>query len=102
MIAKLTYAVFEPLLNHTFLVHYGNNEILTVTLAEAKPWGPTPETPEQEEIRPFSLIFQSTIRQHLPQWTFRVENEQIGVHEIFLVPLAPNAIGIQYQAVFNP
>lgn len=102
MTDKLIYATFEPLVNQPFVIHYGNNETLPVTLVEAKPWGPTPETPEQAENRPFSLVFQSTIRQHLPQWTFRVENEQLGVQEIFLVPLAPNAIGIQYQAIFNP
>ena len=102
MIAKLTYGVFEPLLNQSFLIHYGNSETLPVTMIEATRWGLTPETPEQAENRPFSLVFQSTIRQHLPQGTFQISHEILGDQQIFIVPLAPNAVGIQYQAVFNP
>jgi len=37
----------------------------------------------------------------LPQRIYRVEHDAIGVCEIFLVPLTPDADGARYQAVFT-
>jgi hypothetical protein len=46
---------------------------------------------------PFSLVFQGGPNPPLPQGIYRVEHEQLGALEIFLVPIAANS----YEAVFT-
>jgi Domain of unknown function (DUF6916) len=46
---------------------------------------------------PFSLVFQGGPSPPLPQRIHRVEHEQLGALEIFLVPIAAN----RYEAVFT-
>lgn len=99
---RLTYHDFEPYLNQTFEIHYGNDETLPVTLTEATIGQNASSTNENgEPYYPFSLIFQSTITDYLPQATYRIGHDQLGTHDIFIVPLGPNAQGMRYQAVFS-
>lgn len=49
----------------------------------------------------FSLIFRGTPQQWLPQGTYPVAHSAIGSLPIFLVPLGPDALGMQYEAIFN-
>jgi hypothetical protein len=37
----------------------------------------------------------------LPQGTYRINHEQLGEMEIFLVPTAREAEGFKYEAAFN-
>jgi hypothetical protein len=99
---RLKYSDFEPLLNQTFQIEYGNGETLPVTLAEVAP-GKNPSSTDEngEPYYPFSLIFQSGITDYLPQAAYRIEHDQLGSHDIFIVPLGPNAQGMRYQAVFS-
>lgn len=99
---RLKYTDFEPLLNQTFQIEYGNGEILPVVLIEVAP-GQNPSSNEEngEPYFPFSLIFQSSITDYLPQSTYPIGHEQLGTHEIFIVPLGPTAQGMRYQAVFS-
>ena len=46
---------------------------------------------------PFSLIFQGGPNPPLPQGIYRVENDDLGAIEIFLVPIAAD----RYEAVFT-
>jgi hypothetical protein len=46
---------------------------------------------------PFSLVFQGGPSPPLPQRIYRVEHEQLGAIEIFLVPIAAD----RYEAVFT-
>lgn len=46
---------------------------------------------------PFSLVFQGGPSPPLPQRIHRVEHEQLGALEIFLVPIGPH----HYEAVFT-
>ena len=99
---RLKVTDFEPLLNQTFQIHYGNGEMLPVTLAEVVP-GKNPSSTDEngEPYYPFSLVFQSSITDYLPQYTYHIEHEQLGSHDMFIVPLGPNAQGMRYQAVFS-
>lgn len=38
---------------------------------------------------------------HVPQGIHRVEHEQLGSLEIFLVPLGPDQQGMRYEAIFT-
>ena len=46
---------------------------------------------------PFSIVFRGGPRPPLPQRIYRVEHEQLGAIEIFLVPIASE----RYEAVFT-
>ena len=46
---------------------------------------------------PFSLVFQGGPSPPLPQRIYRVEHEELGAIEIFLVPIAAD----RYEAVFT-
>ena len=46
---------------------------------------------------PFSLVFQGGPNPPLPQRIYRVEHDEVGALEIFLVPIAAD----RYEAVFT-
>ncbi len=46
---------------------------------------------------PFSLVFRGGPDPPLPQRIYRVEHDELGALEIFLVPIAPD----RYEAVFT-
>ena len=50
---------------------------------------------------PFSLVFLAKDPRVLPQRLYRMEHDDLGVLEIFLVPIAKDAQGVSYQATFN-
>jgi hypothetical protein len=99
----LRHTDFEPLLNETFHLHYGDNERLPVTLTQVRPWGPQTKHPQDESLfQPFALMLQSTLRdQYLPQGNFILSHPQLGEHVLFIVPHAPNAVGIEYEITFS-
>jgi hypothetical protein len=50
--------------------------------------------------RPFSLVFRGPQRPLLPQRIYRLEHEELGALEIFIVPICCDASGARYEAVF--
>jgi hypothetical protein len=50
---------------------------------------------------PFSLVFLAKDPRVLPQSIYRMEHTELGVLEIFLVPIGKDAEGVSYQATFN-
>lgn len=49
----------------------------------------------------FSLLWQGPSEPTLEQATYQLSQNEIGRHEIFLVPVAEKEAGIQYEAVFT-
>lgn len=49
----------------------------------------------------FSLLFVGPPRPVLPQATYRLENDEMGGMDIFLVPVGPQDGGMGYEAVFT-
>ena len=49
---------------------------------------------------PFSLQFRGPATPILPQAIYRLESDVMEPLEIFLVPIAGNAIGVTYEAIF--
>lgn len=66
-------------------------------LAEAK------ELPKREggAAEPFVLLFRGAHDASLPQGTYPLEHATLGAHEIFIVPLGPDADGYRYEAIFT-
>lgn len=50
---------------------------------------------------PFVLVFRNVSSVLFPQQIFQMENSTLGGLEIFLVPVARDADGFLYEAVFN-
>jgi len=51
--------------------------------------------------RPFSLIFRSPPAAPLPQRIYRLQHEELGPLDLFLVPIGPDEAGMCYEAVFT-
>ncbi len=49
----------------------------------------------------FSLLWQGPADPALGQATYRVSQDEIGAHDIFLVPVAKTKAGFQYEAIFT-
>lgn len=50
---------------------------------------------------PFSLTFLAKDPRVLPQRLYRLEHNDLGLLEMFLVPAAKDEQGVTYQATFN-
>ena len=49
----------------------------------------------------FSLLFRGARASMLPQGVHRILHPTLGAMDIFLVPVGPDAQGMQYEAIFN-
>jgi hypothetical protein len=91
-LANLTSADFAPLLHDRFRVDPGERPPFEVELIEVS------EIPREPGGRtPFSLVFAGGPSPPLGQRVYRVEHEDLGALEIFLVPVAAN----RYEAIFT-
>ncbi len=70
-------------------------EPLFLTLTQIKELAKT----ERQEI--FSYFFQGPVNIMLPQATYRLKHSQFGEIELFLVPVAKNTDGFEYECAFN-
>lgn len=88
----LTAADFAPLLHERFRIAHDvpapfDVELIAVSEIDRGSGGRSP----------FSLVFEGGPSPPLPQRIYRVEHEQLGAIEIFLVPIAAD----RYEAVFT-
>ncbi|MFN7947202.1 MAG: hypothetical protein U0Z53_17750 [Blastocatellia bacterium] len=57
-----------------------------------------PSAPQQEQ---YSLIFRGPADTLLSQGTYRLEHDRLGAFDLFLVPIARDQQGVQYEVIFN-
>lgn len=101
MLEKLTIDTFANRIGESFTICPDENLRIPVTLSQVDDLtaraGPAaighPRTP-------FSLLFHGPRETVLPQRIYRVEHDELGPIEIFLVPLGPDQRGMRYEAVF--
>lgn len=53
------------------------------------------------DARPFAITFAGPLSPELGQATYPVEHERLGALHLFLVPIAREADGMRYEAVFG-
>ncbi|MFN8531778.1 MAG: hypothetical protein U0670_24495 [Anaerolineae bacterium] len=100
--ANLTSGDFRPYLNQKFHIHYGQGEMLEVELIEVTDLRENPQNGDADKRTPFSLVWRSAVTtQYLPQHIFTISHDQLGSHEIFIVPIGPDSVGMRYQAIFT-
>lgn len=51
--------------------------------------------------RPFALEFRGPLEPIWPQAIYKLQNQQLGTLDLFLVPVGPDEQGMIYEAVFN-
>jgi hypothetical protein len=99
MAEQHTEADFSQNLNTKFRVRAEAPRPVELELVEVKGWTSQPE--EQKGMERFSVSFYGPEDIYMPQQTYTLEHERMGVFDIFLVPTGRDARGFQYQAVFN-
>ena len=97
-LAQLTLDDFVVHRNETFQVS-GGDAALAVLLIEANALGAASAGPSGRA--PFSLVFRGPRDVSLEQRIHRLEHAELGVLELFLVPIGPDALGLRYEAIFG-
>ena len=95
MLENLTKESFLPRLNQPFRLTAVEPPLeLRLVEVEAR-WGKGPTR------EPFSLVFLGPPEPLLAQQIYRLEHEEMGALEVFLVPIGRDAAGTRYEAAFN-
>lgn len=97
MSVSLTEKEFSKHLNTKFRV--AGEQPTEIELTEVK--GYVSQANEQHGMERFSAFFRGSNDHFLPQHTYTIEHEAMGSFELFLVPIARDENGFQYEAVFN-
>jgi hypothetical protein len=96
MLDKVTKETFDPVKGGVFgLRHDG----ATITLELSAVLGTRLKGAATREQ--FSLHFRGPTTPLLPQQIYRLQHQDIGVLDIFLVPIGRDATGMIYEAVFT-
>lgn len=97
MLDALTVDAFEPAIGEVFVLDDERSGRLELELLEARTIdGGAPEG----QRTPFSLLFRGPGEPTLPQRIYRMTHPSIGALEIFIVPVARDAAGVSYEAIF--
>jgi len=96
MLERLTAADFAPHRGDRFLIASPAEPAFEVELIEVS----ESEAPGPERQQ-FSLVFRGGPDQPLPQRIYRVEHDELGALEIFLVPIGPDEVAQRYEAIFT-
>ena len=97
MLDKLKAQHFEPHLGTAFRIDFTDHAPVELVLAQVDAVGGQTET---EGRAPFSLLFCGPLAPLLPQRIYPLQHAELGVLEIFIVPLGPDDAGMRYEAVF--
>jgi len=97
VLETFTLATFAVHLDQDFALTAPDGAVLTARLVEAAQVGSAPPGGGRP---PFSIVFRGPLEPALGQGGYRFEHEQIGTFELFIVPIAADADGRRYEAVF--
>lgn len=90
-----TIELFAGHLNTKFRMHYGDSQSAELQLVSATDVG------SSERQRQFSLVFLGPLDAPILQGIYRVEHDDLGNLDLFLVPIARDDKGVRYEAIFN-
>jgi hypothetical protein len=85
---------FSGHLGDSFRVYLDDASPLDIELISATELG-------ESSGRPFSIVFRGPKDSPLPQRIYRMEHEEIGAFDLFVVPIGPDEEGLRYEAIFN-
>lgn len=96
--ANLTHDEFSKQIGTKFRIPFTGGDF-NLTLAEVKAY--MPQQNEQSGMERFSVFFDGPGDIRLPQQTYRLQHEEMGAIDLFLVPVSGDEKGFRYEAVFN-
>ena len=99
MAVKQTEEEFERHLNTKFNVRLSEEQAVPLVLEEVQPFPALKHA--RGDMERFSLFFRGPGDVPLVQHIYRVEHEAMGEMDIFLVPVALDAQGFRYEAVYS-
>lgn len=91
---------FSECLNQKFQVKSGKT-VVEMELIEVIDLGKKMNVPDNIRKEPFSLVFRAPKNSGFWQGMYNITNDNIGSHNICLVPIAPDIKGDNFEAVFN-
>lgn len=102
MLETLTAETFAPKVGSTFRIVLDEALTLDAELetVEAAGAGHFEAARVAGQREPFSIVFRGPAEPVLPQQIYRLEHDELGVLELFLVPIAQDEGGTRYEAVF--
>jgi len=95
---ELTESMVRSHLNTKFSIPFAERNV-ELELVEVV--GAENGLPEIEGVERFSIYFVGPGDFYLPQSTYRMEHDQLGQLEMFIVPVGKEQRGYRYEAVFN-
>ena len=96
----LTVDDFTPHKDQAFRCDAGDGESFELKLDGAEAIR-TAQKPKEGQRKSFSVVFRGPKDKPLEQGLVRLEHDQVGSHELFLVPVAEDDEGRYYEAVFT-
>ena len=101
---ELTFPMFTNLTDPTFQVWWGDTRLEDFKLVEAKPLpvpAGKPVPVPDATLKRFVLCFESNAQRILAQTIFKFTHPEVGIFELFIVPVGRGKEGVQYEAIFN-
>lgn len=95
MFNDLTRDRFAEQLNTDFLIRFTPEASMAAELVEVS------ELRQKGKQESYSLVFRAPLDAPVLQQMFAVEHPELGVFELFLVPIGKNDRGVEFEAVFN-
>ena len=100
-ISEFTLETFAPRVGETFRLQLADAATLELVLADAS----APESAagaEEAGLRsPFSIVLRGPLQPLLPQQMYSFAHDELGDFDLFIVPVAQDESGTQYEAVFG-
>jgi hypothetical protein len=101
MLENFTIETFSEHLGSPFRIHLDGSEQFDVELISATALGGSTGDEVADLRQPFSIVFRGPGDLVLPQRIYRMEHDQIGSFELFIVPIGPDEKGLRYEAIFT-
>jgi hypothetical protein len=99
LLSELQAQHFSARLHDVFSISLGDGTVIDLSLQEVTEWGPAATSRFR---RPFSLLFMGPESDgHLPQGTYPIADQILGLLEIFIVPVGPDGRRMRYEAIFS-
>jgi uncharacterized protein DUF6916 len=95
MSADLTHEEFSKHVNTKFRIRIDETQAIEAQLTDVSD---LLTSPRQER---FSIVFRTSNEPFLGQGTRRFEHDQMETFDLFIVPIARDEEGIDYESVFN-
>ena len=92
-----TLAEFAPLQGERFALYADGAEWVVAELLSARSLG----LAAGDGREPFSLMFAGPAEPRLPQRIYRLQHPRLPALDLFLVPVAADAMATRYEAVFT-